>query len=723
MNRLQASSYKKRPELGRDDLMRLKWLLGALIALTSLSSVWFFELPGGLLLFPVVVLVVGAGARPDLVLRAPAWVWKLGFPALLTGVVLDYALNGSILEAFLRLNVMLIALRAISPRAKRDDLQLLVLCLFLVVMSGVLTVSLGFAVLILVFTALGLGFLLLITLCDSAVAGRQPVASGTSAAVDENWTRAPWGAVLSRALSLADWRFLAMAAGLFASAIVITSLLFLAIPRFEIGSSLGFMGLRNKRSLTGFTDSVSFGDVTDIKQDNSTALRIETSDPDSVPANPYWRMVVLDFYVKGRFSVSPGARQAYDWTNRGSFSLPGTLRTSDGGAAWTFYLEPGISRYLPLGGQFAIMRLREGAQLFHSMSANVVALGLEPQKMFAYRVDGMEFGGRIPDSEPARSGSVLQLALSETDRATLHRVVAEITGDRDLSAAEFSQLALAHLASRHAYSLSSALPRGEGDPVVKWIDSSSAGHCEYFAGAFTLLARAAGHRARIVTGFAGGTWNDFEGYFMVRNSDAHAWAEIHDGTDWVRVDPTPGAAGAGATEESTTGTFRIRDRSWTAYFDSLRVLWYRRIVNFDEEQQSEVADTLKTMTRQSGERLIQVGVILMERIEAWLRRPWEWQRIVRTVFIASVAAILVIGAWRTRRRWWAKFSITREKDPIRARAGVWLGRLRNAGALGTAPDVTAELQRVRFGAVRRTSYPVELFRSARRLVRQAKQAR
>jgi hypothetical protein len=741
---LHALAVRSRPELSRNDLMRLKWLLGALIALTSLSAVWFFELPGGLFLIPVFALVAGAGARPDLVMRAPAWVWKLGFPVLLTGVVLDYALNRSILEAFLRLNVMLIALRAISPREKRDDLQLLVLCLFLAVMSGVLTVSLGFAALILVFTALGLGFLLLITLCDRAVAGRQPVAVGSGAAVDVNWARAPWSAVLSRALSLADWRFLAMAAGLFASAIVITSLLFLAIPRFEIGSSLGFMGLRNKRSLTGFTDSVTFGDVTDIKQDDSTALRIETSDPDSVPANPYWRMVVLDSYENGRFRVSPSARYGDKPKRHGDLHIAGSLPADNGAAQWTFYLEPGISRYLPLGGQFVVMRLRENAQLFHNKSANIVALGMEPQKMFAYRIDGMEFAGRVPDpqlggrdanfgvlspnqDQPGSSilypATLLHLALSEEDRAKLERVVAEITSGRDLSASEFSRLALAHLASRHSYSLSSTLPSGGGDPVVKWIDSSSAGHCEYFAGAFTLLARAAGHRARVVTGFAGGTWNDFEGYFMVRNSDAHAWVEVHDGTDWVRVDPTPGAAGASATEESTAGGFRIRDRSWTAYLDSLRVLWYRRIVNFDEQQQSEVADTLKTMTRQSGERLLQVGVVLMERIEAWLRRPWEWQRIVRTALISIAAAIVVIGVWRTRRRWWAKFSITREKDPIRARAGVWLGRLRNAGALGAAPDVTAELQRLRFGPVRRTSYPVELFKNARRLVKQARRAR
>lgn len=722
-----------RPELSRDDLMRLKWLLGTLIALTSLSAVWFFELPGGMILLPVAVLVAGAGARPDLVLRAPSWVWKLGFPALLTGLVLDYALNSAILEAFLRLNVMLIALRAVSPRAKRDDLQLLVLCLFLVVMSGVLTVSLGFALLILVFTALGLGFMVLVTLCDPAVAA--------TATPEEQWTRAPWGAVLSRAFALADWRFIGMSAGLFLSAIVITSLLFIAIPRFEIGSSLGFMGLRNKRSLTGFTDSVSFGDVTEIKQDDSTALRVEVSDPSAVPANPYWRMVVLDGYENGRFRVSPGARAGDVPTARGTFSVQGSLPSNGSSAEWTFYLEPGISRYLPLGGRFAMIRLREGGQLFQNKSANVVALGLEPQKMFAYRVEGMEFGGRIPDPvlgalaanagvrppTPERPngfvrypGTLLQLAVTESDRAILERVVAEITGGRKMAAAEFSRLAVAHLASRHAYSLSSALPPGEGDPVVRWIGSTAPGHCEFFAGAFTLLARAAGHRARVVTGFSGGTWNEFEGYYMVRNSDAHAWAEIHDGTDWVRVDATPGAAGAGSTEENTAGVFRMTDHSWRAYIDSLRVLWYRRVVNFDEDQQSEVADAVKTMTRRSGERLLQVAVSLMERIDAWLRQPWEWQRILRTALIATAASILVIGAWRTRRRWWAKFSITRQADPIRARAGVWLGRLRNAGALGAEPDVTLALQRLRFGPMRVRHYPVELFKSARRLVRKAR---
>jgi hypothetical protein len=110
----------------------------------------------------------------------------------------------------------------------------------------------------------------------------------------------------------------------------------------------------------------------------------------------------------------------------------------------------------------------------------------------------------------------------------------------------------------------------------------------------------------------------------------------------------------------------------------------------------------------------------MERFDDWLRKPWEWQRIVRTSLVAIAVMGTIVVAWRTRRRWWAKLSLARGGDPIRARAGVWLLRLREAGALGAEPWVTTELQRVRFGPARATSYPVELFKTARRVVRTAR---
>jgi transglutaminase-like putative cysteine protease len=69
------------------------------------------------------------------------------------------------------------------------------------------------------------------------------------------------------------------------------------------------------------------------------------------------------------------------------------------------------------------------------------------------------------------------------------------------------------------------------------------GFCEHIASSFVLLMRAAGIPARVVTGYQGGERNDVDGYWTVRQSDAHAWAEVWlEGRGWVRVDPTSSVA-------------------------------------------------------------------------------------------------------------------------------------------------------------------------------------
>lgn len=71
-----------------------------------------------------------------------------------------------------------------------------------------------------------------------------------------------------------------------------------------------------------------------------------------------------------------------------------------------------------------------------------------------------------------------------------------------------------------------------------WFDAR-AGFCEHIASAFVIALRAAGVPARIVTGFQGGELNGVDGYWTVRNADAHAWTEVWlAGHGWQRVDPT-----------------------------------------------------------------------------------------------------------------------------------------------------------------------------------------
>ncbi|MDV7397569.1 transglutaminase-like domain-containing protein, partial [Arthrospira platensis SPKY1] len=67
--------------------------------------------------------------------------------------------------------------------------------------------------------------------------------------------------------------------------------------------------------------------------------------------------------------------------------------------------------------------------------------------------------------------------------------------------------ALVELLADRGYSLETRLPQGSGSPLVRWLQSELPGHCEFFAGAMVLLARAADIPARVVVGFHGGDWN------------------------------------------------------------------------------------------------------------------------------------------------------------------------------------------------------------------------
>ena len=75
--------------------------------------------------------------------------------------------------------------------------------------------------------------------------------------------------------------------------------------------------------------------------------------------------------------------------------------------------------------------------------------------------------------------------------------------------------------------------------IDEFLFQSRRGFCEHFAAAFVVLMRAAGVPARVVGGYQGGEHNPLDNYLVVRQSDAHAWAEVWlNGQGWVRIDPT-----------------------------------------------------------------------------------------------------------------------------------------------------------------------------------------
>ncbi len=695
-----------------------------MLALVSMWSAFFLELSGATLLLPLSVPVLAMLLRPAWSARIPAWGWRLVFPGLILFVAADMVLNSEPMGALLRLNLLLIAVRACGPRRPREDLQLVVLCLFLVVISGVLTVALGFVLHILLFTALALAYLLTITLSQTS----EPEPAG-----DARWARIPTPRLLRRLRRAVDWRIVAACGGLYLLVVAVASVLFIAMPRFQIENSLSFLQLKNKRSLSGFSDTVKLGDVTDIAQDRSVALRVELSDTARVPMQPYWRVVALDEYRDGAFLASRGQLR-HDRRLPETRDLVGS-RVETGGPMWTFYYEAGVSRYLPLPGEYAHLRLHEARALVENHRAATLALHEEPQSMFAYRVEGLDFGGERADPEldkelrTASDGdgyprTLLSVPSGKKNTAALDSILGEVTAGERLSAVEFARRATAWLAKHHKYSTRTNVPAGAEDVLVRWLGSTAPGHCELFAGGFAMLARRAGFPTRVVTGFAGGNWNAFEGYFMVRNSDAHAWCEIFDERDcWVRVDPTPGASVAtpSATAEQYSGIrTSMIERGWEARLDALRMLWYRRIVNFDRGSQEELVGSLKRTTQAYGRALLARLDKWGLRLRDWLLRPWDVSRMASWCGVAALIGALSWATWHWRYLWWGRWPRRgRRGDAVRREAGRWLRRF--AQLQTELPEETSSvieaLEYLRYGPPVGRRRPLEVFKRAKRMWR------
>jgi len=97
---------------------------------------------------------------------------------------------------------------------------------------------------------------------------------------------------------------------------------------------------------------------------------------------------------------------------------------------------------------------------------------------------------------------------------------------------------------RHHYRYTLHLPTtAPKDPLANFLFERKEGHCEYFASAMAVMLRSLAIPSRVVNGFRGGEFNDLNGQYVVRASDAHSWVEAYfPGHGWVGFDPTPASS-------------------------------------------------------------------------------------------------------------------------------------------------------------------------------------
>jgi hypothetical protein len=257
------------------------------------------------------------------------------------------------------------------------------------------------------------------------------------------------------------------------------------------------------------------------------------------------------------------------------------------------------------------------------------------------------------------------------------------------------------------------------------------GHCELFAGGFVLLARDAGYPARMVVGFVGGSWNAVEDFFVVRNSDAHAWVEIYDAQaqEWLRVDPTPGAS-SNDPEMRMPTKFEF-ETGMSAWVDSLRIQWYRRIVNFEQQDQVELATSMVDLGDALIDSLRARFNLLKASLKAWLHSPWDSASLILMTFLGALCLCLFAG-WRTRGRWlYRLLGLFRSKsglNPVRREAARYLVQVRahieqsdaDAPYLEGLRTIRGELEALRFGLNVSTSVAQQVFIEAKQVLKRSR---
>ena len=121
----------------------------------------------------------------------------------------------------------------------------------------------------------------------------------------------------------------------------------------------------------------------------------------------------------------------------------------------------------------------------------------------------------------------------------------------------FIELLMRRFADTYSYDTSLSLP--ENNALDSFFFESRSGYCAYFATAMATALRAAGIEANITMGYLGGEWNDFGGFWTIRNADAHAWVEARpDGGGWERFDPTLQVMTGGGMSVSGEDSFAAR---------------------------------------------------------------------------------------------------------------------------------------------------------------------
>ncbi|MBI2768746.1 MAG: DUF3488 domain-containing transglutaminase family protein [Burkholderiales bacterium] len=489
------------PRDGRDALFLLVVICWVLLPQVPNLPWWCSLLAAGVLVWRG---ALAFGSRP-----LPGKWWLLGLLALTVGATLltHRTLLGR--DAGVTMIVVLLALKTLELRARRDAFVVFFLGFFTMLTNFFFSQSLLTAAAMLV--AL-LGLLTALVNAHMPV-GKPPLAQAARTAGMMALLGAPVMAVL-----------------------------FVLFPRFAPLWGIPGDAMSGR---SGLSSSMQVGNLAKLALDESVAMRVKFEGEPPAQQDLYFRGPVLTAFDGREWRpLQPrlGSRIS-------ALGGPSGLQVSGAPVRYEVTLEPNNRPWIFTLD--AAPRSPEVPAMQTGMTSELQWIGNRPvtdllrysaESYTSFRHGPANFAAVLPDYRelpPGFNPRTLQLA-TELMRAS--------------TAPPSDKLALVQAAMNrlrtggYTYTLEPGV-YGEQTADEFWFDRKE-GFCEHIASAFVVLMRGMDIPARIVTGYQGGERNTVDGFWTLRQSDAHAWAEVWlAGRGWVRVDPTTAVA------PSRTGSF------------------------------------------------------------------------------------------------------------------------------------------------------------------------
>jgi transglutaminase-like putative cysteine protease len=400
-----------------------------------------------------------------------------------------------------------------------------------------------------------------------------------------------------------------------AQAAPLALLLWLLFPR--LASPLWRLPSDSQVAASGLSDTMSPGDITQLALSDEIAFRVRFEGATPPNRERYYRGPVLEIF------------DGHTWSQAASsFSQPAPLVARGPAYKYTVMMEPHQHRWvfmldwpdswnLPraaLNSAYTLIQAEPLSRPVDIIASSYTRVRTElPLQPHTRSID--------TKSPPNRNPRTIQLARE------LHSAHPD--------AMDFVQSVLSMIREQpFFYTLTP--PKLSDNSVDDFLFDTKRGFCGHYASAFVALARAAGIPARVVTGYHGGTLNPYGDYWIVRQSDAHAWAEVWiEGQGWTRVDPTAaiapervehGLTDVASPEGSLVSPWQQRSRWFSTLrlrMDAVKAIWRERILDFDQDSQRKLLEFLN-IPEPDGQKLVMVLAVCMALVFAWL--TWQVRR-------------------------------------------------------------------------------------------------